>query len=474
MITIINPPNPPGGVSNKDTMGGFGQIYPPGSKHSFPPLDMLHAAGVLRKKGITPDVIDCLGLGWDLGELLLGLSEREPSLIAIRTSAPTFSWDMRVARILKMTTPAKMIIFGPYVTLSPGTILEHPFVDAVITGEPEIAMSEIAARGNFTECEGVWYKQDDKIISNPPRALLADLDDLAFPAWDLVPYRTYDGLALMRSLRPFVTSFTSKGCPNGCAYCPYPVAQGRKWRTRSPENVLEELKWLTRSLGVKAVLFRDPEFAFQRQRVVEICEGISRQGLSLAWRCETRMEDLDEELIALMARSGCIGINMGVESADDVVLRKMNRKPLPLEQARRIIKACKKYEVDSFCFFVLGLPGETKEAALSTIRYALDLNPDFLQFTAATPYPGTPLRAWAEKNLFIENAAQGAGSGHEAAMRNEHMTSDEIRWLQWLAHEAREMRWKRISTRFLRSGLLAASELRRCLRFWRSKSRAGL
>lgn len=470
MIAIINPPNPPNAVSNKDTMGGLGQLYPAGAKHSFPPLDALYSAAYLRSKGIPAQVIECLGLNWELAELLLHLNQSRPELIALRTSAPTFEWDLKIVEIIKLCIQTKILVFGPYATLCANEILGKSFVDAVILGEPEMALYEVAAKGEFQGCESVWYKDEVATKRNPQRTAIVNLDELPFPAWDMVPYQSYNGLELMRDLRPFVTSLTSRGCPHGCAYCPYPVAQGRKLRTRSPENVVEELYWLNESLGVKAVLFRDPEFAFYKERVVEICEKIIRRGIRLAWRCETRMEDLDEELITLMARAGCIGINMGVESTDVDVLRAMKRKPFSLEQAKKIIKTCRKHGIDSFCFFILGLPGQTKDSAVRTIRHALELNPDFLQFTVATPYPGTGLREWAEKNKFIEENSSSAMTGYNVSMRNEHMTSEEIRQLQWIAQEAKEMQWRRIGRRLMRSAFQFGFEIKRCAHFWKERS----
>lgn len=470
MIAIINPPNPPNAVSNKDTMGGLGQLYPAGAKHSFPPLDLLYSASYLRAKDIPMQLIECLGLNWGLAELVLHLNQTKPELVAFRTSAPTFEWDIKIAEIIKLSIHSKILFFGPYVTLCANEILERPHIDAIIIGEPEIAIYEAASKGEFQGCESVWYKDEGAIRRNPQRASMLDLDVLPFPAWDMVPYQSYNGVELMRNLKPFVTSSTSRGCPHGCAYCPYPVAQGRRLRTRSTDNVVEELHWLNKALGVKAVLFRDPEFAFYKERVMEICERIIQRGIRLAWRCETRMEDLDQELIPLMARAGCIGINMGVESTDIEVLQIMKRKPFSLDEAKKIIKTCRKHHIESFCFFILGLPRQTKDSAVRTIRYALELNADFLQFTVATPYPGTGLREWAERNNFIEECSSGAMTGYNVTMRNEHMTSDEIRHLQWIAHEAREMQWQRIGQRLLQNVLRIGSEFRRCIRFWRAKA----
>ena len=472
MIAIVNPPNPPNAVSNKDTMGGLGQLYPSGAKHGLPPLDLPYSAAVLRSRGLPFQVIDCLGSRWELDELILCLTALHPGLVALRTSTPTFDWDMRVARIIKMVTDSKVVMFGPHVSLFPEQALRQPFVDAVIVGEPEMTFLDLAQREGFIDCVGVWHKHDDgSIVKNGLRDPMDNLDALPFPAWDLLPYHAYDGIELMRNLKPFVTALTSRGCPYTCTYCPYPVTQGRKLRVRSPENVVNELEWLVNSLGVKAVLFRDPEFALHRDRVVGICEGILRRAVNVAWRCETRMEDLDEELISLMKKAGCIGINMGIESADEQVLRNVKRKAVPLSQAMKVVRACKERGIEAFCFFVLGLPGETKESALRTIDYAMNLKTAFLQFTVATPYPGTGLRAWAEGKGFIENESLTGMTGYEVALRNDYMTADEIRWLQWFAHEAQEMRWDRVIRRTLGNVGRAASEIRRWLRFQRVKLR---
>lgn len=474
MIAIVNPPNPCGAVSNKDTMGGLGQLYHAGTSHGFPPLDMLYAAAVLRSRGIPFQILESLGHKLDVTELIIRLEQQKPGVVAIRTSLPTFDWDMKIAQIVKWVLAAKILIFGPYATLNASRILQNPFVDALVLGEPELTLAEVAAVGGLEKCEGLWLKEPDGVTGYREREPVSDLDMLPFPAWDLVPYREYDGSELMRNKRPFVTILTSRGCPHGCFYCPYPVTQGRKLRVRSPENVVEELAWLKASLGVEAVLFRDPEFAFYRDRVTAICEGILKKGIRLCWRCETRIEDLDEEIIRLMARAGCIGINMGIESADESVLKSLRRKPVSLQKAQSVIRACRENDIQSFCFFILGLPGESREAALRTVRLALKLNPAFLQFTVATPYPGTDLSAWAEENGFIENHALSSMTSYETVMRNEHMSSSEIRSLQWLAQEAREMTSRRIADRLLRSIRQVGREAKRWVNFQQAKKSSGI
>lgn len=465
MITLVNPPNPPNGVSIKDTMGGFGQLHPLGFELKILPLDILYVASVLRNKDFQVKVIDCLCNDWELSELILQLQRQNPGFVAIRTSTPTFAWDMSVARIIKMVTNAKVVVFGPHVAFFPEQTLKSAFIDAVVVDEPELTFLDICQRGKFDGCKGLWHKQKNYIVKNEKRGPIDNLDQLPFPAWDLIPFQRLEGTSYMRNLKPFVTALTSRGCPHGCAYCPYPVVQGRKLRVRSPESVVNELEWLANELGVKAVLFRDPEFSLQRTRVIDICEGILKRGIRLAWRCETRLENLDRDLISLMSKAGCIGLNVGIESFDKQVLQSVKRKEVSLGQAKKIVRACKKNMIDTLCFFILGLPGQTKKSALKTINYALKLKPTNMEFTVATPYPGTELRAWAQSRGFIKDDSLTAITGYKVAMRNEHMTVEEISRLQQFANEAREMQWHMVLRRLLGCFRRIGGEIKRWICF---------
>lgn len=469
MITIVNPPNPPKAVSNKDMMGGLGQLYSGDALQKIPAIDIPYSAALIRDKGIPVRVIDCLGSDWEISKLLIFFQENCSDLIALRTSTPTFDWDMRVAKLIKTVTSSPLIVFGPHVQIFPNETLRHPFVDAIVLGEPEFTLLDIADKGISANIEGLWYKDKEKIIQNQPRELIENLDSLPFPAWDLMPYLDYEGTNLMKDIKPFVTIQSSRGCPHSCTYCPYPVTQGRSLRARSPQNVVDELDWLSKELGIKSVLFRDPEFALYRERVVKICEGIIDRGINISWRCETRLKDLDEGLITLMSKAGCIGINMGIESGDDEVLKNVKRRIIPLTQAQSIVKSCQKNNIESFCFFILGLPGETFESAKKTIDYALKLKANFVQFTVSTPYPGTELREWAENKGFISSNSLDRITGYNAAMRNEALSAEEIQNLQWLAQESIEMQKPKMVKRCLANIRLLASELKRWIRFQQAK-----
>lgn len=372
MIYLVNPPCPPGSVSNKDTMGGLGQLYPAGTPTIMPPIDLPYLAALFREHRLSCVTLDCLGSGMDAGDLLLALKRNRPRLVALRTSLPSLEWDLKLAELIRTVVDTELIMFGPCLKYLGELALRDGHVDAVVPGEAELVLPKLAAAPPGSPVAGV-VRRGSAVVDDGGR--IEDLDALPFPAWDLLPYHNYHCLGLVRNLRPFVTALSSRGCPHGCAYCPYPVVQGRKIRLRSAQNVVEELVWLDHGLGVRAVLFRDPEFAVSRDRVAAICEGMLQRSLTLSWRCETRIENLDPELLSLMARAGCVGINLGVESANEEILRGVGRKSFPYEKARTLIDCCHRLGIETFCFFVLGLPGESWRSALATIDYALALAP---------------------------------------------------------------------------------------------------
>ncbi len=429
MVILINPPNPPRRVSNKDMMGGFGQCYSIECEVKVPPIDIPYIAAVLRENKINVKVVECLGDCLSQEQLLEELKNISETLICIRTSTPTFLWDLEIVKKIKETIKTCVILFGPHVSINPNDIINNPYVDALILGEPEYVIKNIALNG-FKEVLGVWYKEDGKIIKNKTGVFIEDLDALPFPSWDLLPYKNYTVGHLMPRQHPTLFMQTSRGCPFACSYCPYPLAQGMKYRKRSSRNVLDEIAYLINKFDVKNIIIRDPEFTLDKNRVIEICEGLITANYGLVWRCETRVDTLDETLIELMRSAGCIGINMGIESKSEKVCKNVGRAPLNEAHTKNIIKKCRELGIHTFCFFIIGLPGDNIKSALETIEYSIDLKPNISQFTVATPYMNTQLHKWALDNNFIDGLSLNEISGYEAMMRNEELSSNEIQLLR--------------------------------------------
>jgi anaerobic magnesium-protoporphyrin IX monomethyl ester cyclase len=438
-VIAINPPSPPGYMVNRDSMGGYGQLYPLGAP-PFPPLDLPYLAGYLVHKGVQVEVLECLGLDIDTSGLvgrIAGLSGEKPGniLVVVRTALCSLDWDLSVCLAIKEAHPKiKLAIYGTIVPQVYKRLEQKDHFDYIIQGEPDETVFELASGRAEEEILGLNYRRDGIWVERPPRPFLKDLDRLPFPSWELLPYQRY---ALPRSSAaaavPFLPMLTSRGCPFGCHYCPYPIGQGLPFRFRSPQNVADEIEHLTKDLGIEYILFRDPMFSLNQKRVIQICNEIQKRGLKFRWKCETRPDCLDEETLRVMARAGCEGINFGFESADVKIQAGVGRKPISREKIMEMVSLCRQLGIKTFCFFIIGLPGDTVQTILETIDFGIRLRSNWIQFNAASPMIGTKLRDWAVSRGLTADDEYSYRNSHEAMIGNENLTKDQIRRLHKFA-----------------------------------------
>jgi radical SAM superfamily enzyme YgiQ (UPF0313 family) len=426
---LVNPPNPPHYVSNKDSMGGFGQLYPEGAP-PFPPLDLAYLAAVLTTHGQQVRVHEAGALHWSVDQLCEALAAREEddALIVVRTSLPTIDWDLEVCAALKQRGRARRIaLYGPVIAPLLTRVQRDPTIDYAVIGEPDHPVLELLEGAPMADIAGLVWRGQDGWHRNAERKFERILDDIPFPAWDLMPVDRYriPKSAAAGTMR-FLPMLTSRGCPFGCNYCPYPVGQGLPWRYRSPQNVVDELEHLVRDLHVEYVIFRDPLFSAQKKRVAEICEEIVRRGVKVHWRCETRIDCLDEPTIAIMAKAGCTGVNFGVESSDPEIQKNAERKPITEQQFLETIQLFRRHGIATFAFFVVGLPGDTVDTILATMDFALRLKASWTQFTVATPFIGTRLHDWAVEQGLVAKDHYQIVSSHEGSIGNENLTPRQV------------------------------------------------
>ena len=431
-VILVNPPSPPGYVANRDSMGGFGQLYPLGAT-ILPPLDLPYLAGYLASRDVGLEVLEAEGLGIDATELARRIALSAPpggptSLVVVRTAAPTLDDDLRACALFKKSTDAIAIaIYGAVVAHVRKRLDGEAALDYIVHGEPDETVFELASGRAENDVLGLSVRSDGRWLDNPPRPFERRLDDIPFPKWELFPYRKY---AIPRSSTagelPFLPMLTSRGCPFGCHYCPYPVGQGIPWRFRSPQNVVDEIEHLVKGLGIEYIVFRDPMFSMRMPRVVEICEEVVRRGLVFKWKCETRPDCLDEPTIRAMAKAGCEGINFGVESAEEEIQKNVGRKPISRAKIIAMTSLCRRYGIKTFCFFIIGLPGDTVETILETIDFAIRLNANWVQFTAATPFIGTKLRDWAVERGMVTEDEYAYVNSHVATIGNESLSRDQV------------------------------------------------
>jgi len=434
---LVNPPNPAGYVSNKDSMGGFGQLYQAGAA-AFPPIDMPYLAATLTAANVPVNVFEAGALRWSLDDLCRAIDATgtaNEALVVVRTSLPTIDWDLEVCAALRSRCrPAKILVYGPVVTPLLWRVQQEAAVDYAVIGEPDQPVLELLGGRPLGDIAGLVWRGDDEWKRNPERKFEKNLDALTFPRWDLFPIERYTmpKSSAAGTLR-FLPMLTSRGCPFGCNYCPYPVGQGLPWRDRSAGNVVDELEHLVRDLGVQYVIFRDPLFSANKKRVVAICEQILARRVSVQWRCETRIDCLDEGTIAMMAKAGCVGVNFGVESIDPQVQKNVERKPIFENQFVETMVLFRKHGIATFAFFVIGLPGDTVDTILESIRFALRLGASWTQFTVATPFVGTGLHDWAVENGFIAADHYQIISANEGSIGNENLSPAQVHRLHRFA-----------------------------------------
>ena len=442
---VVNPPSPPKFVSNKDSMGGFGQLFPLGAT-LFPPLDLIYLGSYLADKKYSVELLECLALDLDRDGLLKRIAAiPESSLVIVRTSAPTLDWDLSICDSVKQCKPnCRIAIYGPVVPSVKHRIEKERSIDYIIAGDPEPiaeellsgAASAVPAGLNVVQREdesgvaGLSLRKGEAWAESPARPFTRDLDSLPFPKWELLPYQRYRlPKSSAHSEVPFLPMLSSRGCPIGCHYCPYPVGQGLPWRHRSAQNVLDELEHLVRDLGIRYVIFRDPMFSLNQKRVIDICDGIVARGLNVTWRCETRIDFLKPDTLKAMAAAGCEGINFGVESSDVNIQKNVGRRPIAQQQFLDAFALCRELGIKTFAFFIIGLPGDTVGTILDTIEFAIKIRPSWMQFTAASPFIGTKLRDWAVAQGLVTDDEYAYISSHQVAIGNDNLSKEQVQSL---------------------------------------------
>lgn len=361
------------GFVSKDTVaGGYGSRLRPFSKvtqvvaglkrhfHDIPSVHLAYAAALARRAG--HEVVVSTGELVD-GDVALVLS----SLVDHRRET---GWAREMRE-----RGARVGFLGLAAQKLPQLFQDD--ADFIIDGEPESAVMRIVA-GELVQ----------GIVAS---AAIDDLDTLPFPWWD--PF-----LAARARLRvPFagrpvggsLPVLASRSCPEFCTYCPHRIQA--KYRARSVENILDELQFLQETRGSLHIVFRDPLFSQDRDRVLAICDGIERRALRHTFECETRLDRLDDGLLDTMHRAGLRAMSFGVESLAPATLKKVGRRPIPEAHQRAVLAHCRELGIVTAAFYVFGFLEDTPESIVATIEYSIALGSTVAQFKILTPYPGTPL-----------------------------------------------------------------------------------
>jgi len=341
---------------------------------------------------------------------------KQYEFVVLFTSTPGFKGDCKLAEAMKAANPSVKIAFvGPHVTTLPEQSLKDcPAIDFVCRREFDYSTVEFAQGKPLAEITGVSYRKNGKVVHNADAPVVSDLD--ALPDVTDVYHRDLDvrRYNVPFLLHPFVSLYTTRGCPAQCTFCLWPqTLSGHPWRKRSADAVAREMAKAKEYWPyVKEFFFDDDTFNIQKARTIELCSKL--QPLKLTWSCTSRVTT-DYETLKAQRDAGCRLLIVGYESGDQQILKNI-KKGATVERARDFTKDCHKLGLVVHGDFIVGLPGETRESIRRTIDFAKELDVETIQVSLAHAYPGTEFYDFAKENGFIVNEQQMVDDhGHQLA-----------------------------------------------------------
>ncbi|MFQ5645387.1 MAG: B12-binding domain-containing radical SAM protein, partial [bacterium] len=389
----------------------------------YPLLSYSMLSAVAREKGFSPVILD-MGVEENPYEKLDEmLKKHKPRFVGITSTSPLFFEVADISKRVKKTLGGNVTLIygGPHATALPEESLNNSDFDLLVYGEGERTLIEIMEGRPWAEINGIYYRQDGKIVSTPPRELIEDLDSLPFPALDLYDLEKYRCAKLISRRWPLSQIETSRGCPHKCSFCNKNISY-TKFRKKSPERVIAEMKYMI-SQGVRELRVIDDQFATNLDRAKEICRLMLKEKLDVVWNMAAgvRADRVDQEFLDIAKRAGCYQVGIGFESGDPEALASINKK-LSIEDSIKGMNMIRKSGIESVGFFMLGLPGDTEETMDKTIDFALKLMPDLAKATITMPFPGTDLFDEYDRQGLIKTRNWELYGLHGAGYVYEHPT----------------------------------------------------
>ena len=403
-VLLINPP----------------QTFYPGSEQPAGnlPIGLMYIAAVLQKAGYQVEILDAfiaagfqknseaITVGMPFEQIKQEIITRKPDIVGV--SGPftcQIENSIKVSNLAKEVNPNIWTVTGgPHVTLVPKEFLEEAKnVDIAVASEGEYAMLDVAqafeGKKQLSEIQGIAYRQNGEVTVNQPRPLIQDLDEIPYPAYDLVNMEQYlnpEKIGYRSFQNRAISMITSRGCPFNCCFCAVHLHMGQKFRAHSAEYVLNHIQYVVEKFNVKNIFFEDDNLTLDLKRFEAICDGIIKRKIKIGWETPNgvRADCLNLELLKKMKQSGCQSIFVGVESGDQQILDSVICKNLDLNRVVEFAENAQKIGLKTGAFYIIGFPGETKQNMQRTVDFALELKRKYdvgMHLFAATPSYGTRL-----------------------------------------------------------------------------------
>ena len=392
-FSFINPgPNPELPIEDVKKMVG-----------AAPPLGMLYIATYLRENGIDVSIIDEAAQGYSLKGTVDWVKKENPNILGFSTCSSSGRKAALIAERVKKENPNIVTVFGNFfATFNAERILKkYPFVDIIIRGEGEYTSLELAKclekNGDLKKILGINFRNNGQIISTPDRPLIKDIDSLPFPDREMLDVEYHNTTAgLVVAPKKFSSFVSSRGCVFKCRFCGCRRLARNLWRSRSVDNIVEELHLLS-SKGYKQFLFVDDNFTLNPKRVINLCQRLKKEKVDVEFFAEGRVDNCPQNMLQEMVRANCKMIYFGIENATQKVLDYYDKRTTP-KQAEDASKKARKAGIDVIvASFILGAPNETRKEIQNTLKFAQKIRVDIPQFNILATFPGTDI--WEELKM---------------------------------------------------------------------------
>ncbi len=390
----------------------------------LPPTDLMYLAAIAKNCGCICKIKDYSVNNESVEDFKQDLIEFKPDILVVNVATPTFESDLSVCKIAKSINQSVVTIAkGPYFLVENTSVLNSfPDLDLVISGECELTFKEIVQGKIYDDILGLTYRKSHQIVKNPVRPFCENLDELPFPARELVDmelYRRPDNNKKQAVIK------VSRGCPFHCFFCLATPVSGRKVRMRSIDNIIAEIKECKEKYGITNFLFWSDIFDLDKNWTVSLCQRIIDEKLNIVWSSNTRADTADLELAKIMKKSGCGLVSIGIESGSQDMLDKMGKK-ITLEQVKNTVSAFRKVGIKVYGYFVLGLPWESVETANATIDFACKLDLNYANFYTATAFPGSRFWDYAIENNLFDGDDKYKSAYYYPSVKTHYLTKDEV------------------------------------------------
>ncbi len=370
-----------------------------------------YLAAALRNSGYDVELTDCIRERMTHEMFAEFIRDREDLLIGVQVFTFDLNSTAQHLKTIRVRFPdVPICLGGPHPSAMPEqTLKDFPEADFVFNGEADRSLPALAekiaggaapGREDFSGIANLVWRRNGEFVHNE-REVIEDLDSLGMPAWDLIDPLSYplapQGTFLKKV--PFAPIIVTRGCPFKCTFCAGYIIGGRRLRSRSVENVIDEIEYLVKNYGIKEIHIQDDNFTFYRDFVVNFCQSLLKKNLGIVWACPNgvRLDTLDEEVLRLMEDSGCWSIAVGIESGSQRILKLM-KKNLTLDKVREKLALIRKTtRIRVTGFFILGYPSETPEEMKKTVDFSLKLDIDKVNFGILMPLPGTEVTRLLQK-----------------------------------------------------------------------------